>query len=461
MPPSYSIEGIENRLARHAQKFDALLGTIPAKLYLPDGGVSEGPEAAKSKQPQHPSWKRLGSEEAKEKAKAAKRAKLDPENHRSVLEIQEQLIREEKATSLPDTNTTPPVTVLTKSKPKSSLNGPDDSSDQGEGTNDTASDLSLDQFGRPLPDFSNDMSDDEEEEEEEEKKKKKKTGKSGAKAIPMAKGGPACPMNSASTEELQAKVKARIAELQASRGGSAKGPKDRARLAEQRKKRKESRKEAARLAREKAASGGKRVETILTEEGDGKRNGTSKPGVKDARTIREDGIMSYGKVLLDGETSKTHKTQAVHALKKLEEKKEKTAALMSKNPEKAAQVLEKERWRKAISMAEGEKPKDDEALLKRAIKRAEGEKRKSSKEWNERKKTISLAQKKKAEKRNENIKARIEEVKARKMNGGKKVKKPAASAKKARPGFEGKSAGKASGGSGGSGKSKGKGKGRK
>ncbi|RKP14226.1 surfeit locus protein 6-domain-containing protein [Piptocephalis cylindrospora] len=428
MPPSYSIEGIENRLARHAQRFDALLGTIPAKLYLPDGGATEDSEAKKSKQPQYPSWKRVGSEEAKEKAKAAKRAKLDPENHRTILEIQQQKVQESKASS-----DHAPATVLSKGKSKGKRsNGSDESSDQG-GADDTASDLSLDQFGRPLPDFSDTMSDDEDRE---------------------GQSGPACPMASASTDELQAKVKARIAELQASRGGSAKGVKDRARLAEQRKKRKESRKEAARLAREKAASGGKRVETILSEETNGKRGVSSKPGVKDARTIREDGIMSYGKVLLDGEVTKARKTQAVHALKKLEEKKEKTAALMSKNPEKASQVLEKERWRKAVAMAEGEKPKDDEALLRRAIKRTEGEKRKSSKEWSDRKKTISMAQKKKADKRNENIKARIDEVKARKMNGGKKVKKPAGASKKARPGFEGKNTGK----SGGPAKSKSKGR---
>lgn len=94
------------------------------------------------------------------------------------------------------------------------------------------------------------------------------------------------------------------------------------------------------------------------------------------------------------------------------------AALQVVDPEKASALKEKDTWRKALQLAQGEKVKDDVKLLKKTIKREETFKKKSSKEWGERKSTVSKQKDNKQKRREENLKSRIDAAK----NKGKKDK---------------------------------------
>lgn len=106
-------------------------------------------------------------------------------------------------------------------------------------------------------------------------------------------------------------------------------------------------------------------------------------------------------------------------------------------PEKRADIAEKDVWLTARRRAQGERIHDDEALLKRAVKRKEVAKRKSEKAWSDRTDGVKMAQKERQRKREENLKARRDDKllhrsgKKKKKTGGAKPKK------KGRPGFEG------------------------
>ncbi|KAF4456577.1 ribosomal rna-processing protein 14 [Fusarium austroafricanum] len=111
--------------------------------------------------------------------------------------------------------------------------------------------------------------------------------------------------------------------------------------------------------------------------------------------------------------------------------------LQELDAEKRADIAEKDVWLTARRRAEGEKIRDDEALLKRAVKRKEAAKKKSEKAWRERSDGVKQAQKDRQRKREENLQARRDNKLLGKA--GKKKKKGAAGGakKKGRPGFEG------------------------
>ncbi|WEJ94536.1 hypothetical protein PSN45_002025 [Yamadazyma tenuis] len=131
-------------------------------------------------------------------------------------------------------------------------------------------------------------------------------------------------------------------------------------------------------------------------------------------------------------------------LQKLERKKSKLASL---TPEQQAKELEKEKWQRVMSQAEGVKVKDDEKLLKKALKRKEKQKLKSEIEWQERKRFVKDTIAAKIKKRDENLRLRREnrgkkskqQVRLKKFTGiaNKTGGKNAGNAKKKRAGFEG------------------------
>ncbi|GFZ48310.1 hypothetical protein JCM24511_06058 [Saitozyma sp. JCM 24511] len=111
--------------------------------------------------------------------------------------------------------------------------------------------------------------------------------------------------------------------------------------------------------------------------------------------------------------------------------------------EKRAEIEERERWAKAEERAAGGKVADNEKVLKNAVKRMEKAKAKGGKEWAERKRDLDKSQAVAMKKRNDNIAARAEARKNKRL--GIKDKGAKKGMKKGRPGFEGKK-GKGGGG---------------
>lgn len=110
------------------------------------------------------------------------------------------------------------------------------------------------------------------------------------------------------------------------------------------------------------------------------------------------------------------------ALQKLQAQKDKLEKLRATDSEKAVALEEKLQLKKALQKAEGVAIKDDVNLLKKSIQRREKEKAKSRETWNKKKTEQKEAEDKRQNKRNENIQARIDAKKNKKM--GIKVKKP-------------------------------------
>ncbi|EGD76475.1 hypothetical protein PTSG_07591 [Salpingoeca rosetta] len=115
-------------------------------------------------------------------------------------------------------------------------------------------------------------------------------------------------------------------------------------------------------------------------------------------------------------------------LQMAEREKQEIEALKASDAAKAAEVVEKKGWDKALKRAEGEKVFDNPKLMKKAIKTRERKKAKSKKTWEARVAAVEKEQKERQEKRERNLQARKDAKKQRKL---KKMQKK-------RPGFEGK-----------------------
>lgn len=129
------------------------------------------------------------------------------------------------------------------------------------------------------------------------------------------------------------------------------------------------------------------------------------------------------------------------ALAALEARKRKEEAKIQKQIERgqdASQAREAaneaERWGKAMAASEGVRIRDNVHVLKQTLKRRERSKEKSAKSWNERRKAEQEAQAAKQKRRMENLSSRRE---AKKTGG--KSNKSLRSPSRARPGFEGSS----------------------
>jgi len=209
-----------------------------------------------------------------------------------------------------------------------------------------------------------------------------------------------------------------------------------------RERRRRETKEKIRLAKEKK---GRKKDSRPEQQSTG-RTAKTQLLVSDGTSHRESGAQSgFANVafsaLSEAEPSSSRKIQRLktssnptQALAQLSSRKEKLAAMPE---DKRKHVEERDRWAKAEARMEGVKVRDDEARLKKAAKRAEKDKAKSKKSWDERKEQIGAAMAARQKKRTDNIAARNERRNDKKK--GVKVKN------KARPGFEGKSYGKAKG----------------
>ncbi|KAL7814777.1 SURF6 domain-containing protein [Trichoderma gracile] len=246
----------------------------------------------------------------------------------------------------------------------------------------------------------------------------------------------------ADTTALRARLAAKIEALRAARkadGTNGKPIRTRQELIEARRakeaQRKAHKKELRQLAKEEAQK--KREEALAS----------NSPGVMSPNISLDDaaqGGFAFGRVAFADGTQMSHDlgyflnrgkkkgpSDPKTALLKVQHEKKRIEEL---DAEKRQDIEEKETWLNARRRAEGEKIRDDEALLKKAVKRKEAAKKKSEKAWKERATGVAKAQHEKQKKREDNIKQRREDKLLRRS--GKK-KKGGAKKKGGRPGFEG------------------------
>lgn len=212
--------------------------------------------------------------------------------------------------------------------------------------------------------------------------------------------------------DIRARLVAKIEALQSKRkapGSGADGaPKSRNAILEARRKKEETRRERTRLEREARKDAELEIksdEEDLSDEAVAAELDMSSDG-EDA-----DASISYGKLAFadgeqlnpDGSVNGSRKRRQQDAQSALQAALNKKARLSALPVEKQAKITDSDTWHKALLQADGEKVKDDVALLKKAVKRKEGLKKKSTKEWKERLSSIAKAKALKQKNREKNL----------------------------------------------------------
>lgn len=248
------------------------------------------------------------------------------------------------------------------------------------------------------------------------------------------------------TTALRARLAARIEALRAARkadGSDGKPILTRSELIEERRRKQAQRKAHKKELRLKA----KQEEDLKREEAlasarNSPGGGLMSPMIPSSVADEVETSFSFGRVAFaDGTTLSrdlTYEKEAGPSKKKLDPKsalakvEAQKRRLEGLDDDKRRDVLEKETWLAARRKAEGERVRDDEALLKKAVKRKDKAKQKSEKEWKERKAGVAKGIHDRQKKREANLQARRD-------GKGQKGKKKSGPTKKkaARPGFEG------------------------
>ncbi|KAI8598143.1 surfeit locus protein 6-domain-containing protein [Dissophora ornata] len=382
MSTHFKLDGLEERIKAHGSSFDSLLKLIPAQYYI----TKELTEEEQNSKYQHNKKRSAPKQEIKERTKKAKKAKLDPENNKSVTDIQSEM----------------------------AANGDDsegDDDDDDEDDNDVA--------------IAGSDNDDVVEDDSEAPVIAKSSTHNFEGLLARVQTAAQTPaVAPKSITELRAKLEERLAKFRGRRGVAAEAtgatkPTSRQAILEARLKRKKDKKASQKLAKEKRAAGGS--EGLVVKEADSSSTSGGRPS---ASSISDKGEVRFSKFEFEGlQKKKRGPTDAQGQLKMVEAHKEKLAALQTADPEKANALKEKDTWKKALQLAQGEKVKDDVKLLKKTIRREEVQKKKSSKEWGERKSTVSKTKDQKQKKREDNLKSRIDAAKNKGKKGEKSDKK--------------------------------------
>ncbi|KAJ1663561.1 hypothetical protein IW140_004848 [Coemansia sp. RSA 1813] len=406
-----SIDELKASLKKHAQAFDELLRLIPPKFYLPEehAQILNNRYMKNTKKDTETKKK---SEQRKARA-SAKSARLDPDNARTVQDMQSA-----KLEKLDKTKNKLAHTNGNIASNGSSVSGGDDWEDIDDGDAPSSTKMAIDVDGTG-----------------EEAQNQLEANTDAIKPMPPAQ----------SINDLRDRLQARIQSLRQKR----KAPEDdgsREALLEKRMKRRENTKEAK--AKAKKSAGGVVKEQVLGKNTPGS-NDSGSGGFANGEGSVKNNVL-FGK-LVNGTQKKKKSIQVKQQLANIEGKKKDLEELRKVDANKANELEEKDKWSKALGLAKGEKVKDDVKLLRKTVRREEQKKRKSSREWSDRKKDEKKKLKERTDKREANIKARVDAKKMKKQGkskksiarvikgskdkGGFKKKGPA---QKARPGFEGK-----------------------
>ncbi|KIY50976.1 hypothetical protein FISHEDRAFT_71276 [Fistulina hepatica ATCC 64428] len=404
-------------LEQHNATFEALLRLIPAKFYIVD---EPDPVEANAKYQKHRKHAKEAKEHKKERERALKRLRLDPMNHKTVVDIHETVAAQAQAKVGDNAD------MAGDNDVEAADSGEDDKVDVDaavlDGPSTTVADsMSMDASGDSAP----------------------------LVPMPAATGGIA---------ELRAKLHARMDALRKRRGAPLTGEggtmltgKD-ALIEERRRAMREKRRKETK-ERRRQEKGAKTAKTQLLV------SASPPPGnAAVASSSKSKGEVSVAfNTTIGAVSSKSKRKNAVSAnqpavlLQQLQAQKSRLLAL----PEDARRnAEERRRWARAAARMEGAKNpgiatvSDDadgeERKLKKAIKRKEKEKERSKKAWDERKKQVADAMKARQAKRADNIAVRNERRKGGKHGkgavGAKKVNNAGSAGKgKQRAGFEGKS----------------------
>jgi Surfeit locus protein 6/60S ribosome biogenesis protein Rrp14 len=357
---------LKTLIHEHSLFFDQLVELIPARFFLPYSGDDK---------PWFPglsmSEKKKFKAQTRENIIKSRRDRLDPTQPSSTLDLLKKSLAEEK---------------------ESSDEEPEDDDDDD-----------------------NNDDDDEEEDEEQEQQDVGESEKAHNKVTLTGE----LPVT---YEELQERLRRRIAEL-----ASGRNTRPESRLKQERKKELKNKKKLkgeSKKNKDKDKDAASTSNSSKRKREDGNDEIFSKN--KKKNKVGEPTDITFGQVRIDGKDNKKRqkklpKEKELERAKRLEE--------IKNDPEKGKKVS----WKAAVSKAAGEKVHDNPKLLKQSIKREKKRQQKNAKKWKERELTVAKAKAEKQSKRTDNIRERIHQTKMRKIEKREK--------KLMRPGFEGKKEG--------------------
>ncbi|CEJ54379.1 hypothetical protein PMG11_00696 [Penicillium brasilianum] len=257
----------------------------------------------------------------------------------------------------------------------------------------------------------------------------------------------------ATPEELKQRLQKRLDELRAKRhadGFNGKPARNRQELIDSRRQKAEQRKAHKKELRQKAKdeeqrqkdeamarrfSPGGSGSLLASPRSPADSVGSSSNNFSFGNVMFADGQVADSSLSSVRDQSKTRGPKDKDAAALLKAAEAKKARLAEMDPEKRAELEEKDAWLNAKKRAHGERVRDDTSLLKKALKRKETAKKRSERDWKERIDTVSRMKEQRQTKREENLRKRRDE---KGTKGKGKGKKPSGGGKKkARPGFEG------------------------
>jgi Surfeit locus protein 6/60S ribosome biogenesis protein Rrp14 len=357
---------LKTLIHEHSLFFDQLVELIPARFFLPYSGDDK---------PWFPglsmSEKKKFKAQTRENIIKSRRDRLDPTQPSSTLDLLKKSLAEEKE--------------LSDEEPEDDVDDDDDV-------------------------------DDEEEEEEEQEQQDVGESEKAHNKVTLTGELPV------TYEELQERLRRRIAEL-----ASGRNTRPESRLKQERKKELKNKKKLkgeSKKNKDKDKDAASTSNSSKRKREDGNDEIFSKN--KKKNKVGEPTDITFGQVRIDGKDNKKRqkklpKEKELERAKRLEE--------IKNDPEKGKKVS----WKAAVSKAAGEKVHDNPKLLKQSIKREKKRQQKNAKKWKERELTVAKAKAEKQSKRTDNIRERIHQTKMRKIEKREK--------KLMRPGFEGKKEG--------------------